>query len=134
MGTFEEILNKAKRGAEAVGQKTGDFIEVTKLKMAASDVEKEIAATFEGLGRLVYDAQKSEEDVSEMIEECIQNIDELQEAADAIREQIYSYKNMNRCPACGAIIDKEAAFCSKCGAPLTVEEPVEEAVEEAVEE
>lgn len=130
MGTFEEILNKAKRGAEAVGQKTGDFIEVTKLKMAASDVDKEIAATFEGLGRLVYDAQKSEEDVSEMIEECIQSIDELQEAADAIREQIYSYKNMNRCVACGAVIDKDAAFCSKCGAPLTVEEAPAEETEE----
>ncbi len=127
MGTFEEILNKAKRGAEMVGQKTGDFVEVTKLKMAASDIEKEIAATFEGLGRLVYDAQKSDEDVSEMIQDCIDSIDELQEASEAIHEQIYSYKNLHRCVVCGAVIDKEAAFCSKCGAPLTVEE---ESVEE----
>jgi len=126
MGTFEDILNRAKRGAEFVGQKTGDFVEVTKLKMAASDIEKEIAATFEGLGRLVYDAQKSEEDVSEMIADCVASIDELQEAADAIREQIYTYKNVNRC-VCGAAVEKDAAFCSKCGAPLTVEdEPTEE--------
>lgn len=135
MGTFEDILNKAKRGAEVVGQKTGDFVEVTKLKMAASDLDKEIAATYEGLGRLVYDAQKSDEDVSEMIQDCIDSIDELQEAADAIREQIYSYKNVHRCVACGAIVDKDSAFCPKCGAPLTVEEeapaePAEEATEE----
>ena len=136
MGTFEDILNKAKRGAELVGQKTGDFVEVTKLKMAASDVEKEIAATFEGLGRLIYDAQKSDEDVSEMVEDCVSSIDELQEAAEAIREQIYAYKNMNRCVACGAVTDKEAAFCSKCGAPLTVEDdsPAEEPAEEKIDE
>ena len=134
MGNFEEILNKAKRGAEVVGQKTGDFIETTKLKMAVSDIDKEIAATFEGLGRLVYDAQKSDEDVSEMIEDCIQSIDELNEAAEAIREQIYSYKNMHRCVGCGAVIEKDAAFCSKCGAPLTVEEDVVEEVVEETEE
>ncbi len=131
MGTFEDILNKAKRSAETVGQKTGDFIEVTKLKMAASDVEKEISAAFEDLGKLVYYAAQNNEDVEDPIDDCIKNIDELQEAADAIREQIYAYKNQSRCVACGAVTDNDAAFCAKCGAPLTVED---EAPAEGTEE
>lgn len=132
MGTFENLLNKAKHGAKTVGNKTGDFVEVTKLKMTLADIEKEIAENFEGLGRLVYDAKKTDVDVCDKLDACIENIDKLEEAAEAVREQIYAHKNLNRCLACGEIMEKDAAFCSKCGAPLTVEEddaPAEETEE-----
>ena len=135
MGTFENLLNKAKRGAESVGQKTGDFVEVTKLKMALSDLEKEISDNFECLGRMVYDNNKSGNENAEAIDACIENIDKLEEAAEAIREQIFSYKNLERCVACGEVIEKNAAFCSKCGTPLTVAEaPAQEAPAEETEE
>ena len=62
MATFEEILNMAREGAEKVGQKTSDFVEVTRMKMRIAEIEKEVAATYEGLGRLVYDAEKSGQD------------------------------------------------------------------------
>ncbi len=130
MGTFENLLNKAKYGAKTVGNKTGDFVEVTKLKMTLADLEKEIAENFEGLGRLTYDGQKSGDDVSEEVSACIENIDRLEEAAEAVREQIYAYKNLVRCVACGEVVENTAAFCSKCGSPLTVEEAPEEAPEE----
>lgn len=113
--TWEEILNKAKEGADLVGRKTSDFVEVTRLKMAVADVEKEIAETFEGLGRLIYDARKSGEDVEEMIKACIENVDDLEEEADILREQIYTLKNMRKCKECGATNAVEAEFCSKCG-------------------
>lgn len=116
--TLEEILNKAKQGADAVGRKTSDFVEITRLKMAANDVEKEIAETFEGLGRLVYDARKNGEDVEEMVAACIENVDDLQKEVDMIRDQIYSYKNMRKCKECGAVNAVDAEFCNKCGAKL----------------
>ncbi|MBP5304175.1 MAG: hypothetical protein J6Z00_04750 [Clostridia bacterium] len=118
MSTFDEILNKAKQGADIVGRKTSDFVEVTRLRMAVSDVEKEIAETFEGLGRLVYDARKSGEDVDEMITACIENVEDLEEEADMLREQIYAYKNMRKCKECGSVNASDAEFCNKCGAKL----------------
>ena len=127
MGTFEDILNMAREGAEKVGQKTSDFVEVTKMKMSLSNIEKEINATYEGLGRLVYDAGKSGEDVTDMVQACIDNIDALQADADDLRDGIYTAKQMRKCAACGAINDRDADFCNKCGAAFpSVEEPAEE--------
>jgi len=120
MATFEEILNKAREGAEKVGQKTSDFVEVTRMKMRIAEIEKEVAATYEGLGRLVYDAQKSGEDVGDMISACVENIDELQADADALRDQLYAFKHLQKCAACGAVNDEDAAFCNKCGTPFGV--------------
>mgnify|MGYP003296614290 CR=1 FL=1 len=116
--TFEEILNKAKQGAEVVGRKTSDLVEITRLKMALNDVEKDIAETFEGLGRLIYDARKSGEDVEDMIVSCIENVDDLNNEADMIRDQICCYKNMRKCKECGAVNAVDAEFCNKCGAKL----------------
>lgn len=131
MGTFENLLNKAKRGAKTVGDKTSDFVEVTKLKMNLADIEKEIADNFEGLGRMVYDAKKTDIDVCDKLDACIETIDKLEEAAEAVREQIYACKNLARCLSCGEVVENSAAFCHKCGAPLTVEDeaPAEETEE-----
>lgn len=118
MATFEEILNKAREGAEKAGQKASDFVEVTRMKMNIAELEKEIAATYEGLGRLVYDAKKSGEDLNEMVEACVENIDELQADAEELRGKLYAFKHMQKCSACGAINTEDAAFCNQCGKTL----------------
>ena len=120
MATFEEILNMAREGAEKVGQKTSDFVEVTRMKMRIAEIEKEVAATYEGLGRLVYDAEKSGQDSDDMVRACVENIDELQADADALREQLYAFKHLQKCAECGAVNDEDAAFCNKCGTPFGV--------------
>ena len=116
--TFEELLNKAKYGAEKVGQKASDLYEVTRLKMAISDVEKEIKENYEGLGRLLYDGRKSGEDIEEMIASCIANIDDLQQEVAILRDQVCDFKNVRKCAECGAVNPIDADFCNKCGAPL----------------
>lgn len=118
MTTFEDILCKAKNVAESAGKKTNDLVEMTKLKMAAAETEKDIASTLEGLGRLVYDGKKAGEDVSAMIDECIGRVDELTEKLEGIREKILEYKNAVRCSQCGVVNTDDSDFCKKCGARL----------------
>ena len=77
MTTFEDVLYKAKTMAEAAGKKTSDMLEATRLKMEAAEIEKDISATLEGLGRLIYDGRKAEEDVSVTVDECIVKLDDL---------------------------------------------------------
>ena len=69
MATFEDVVNKAKSAAETAGKKTSDFLEATRLKVDAAEVEKELAYTMEGLGRLLYDEKKTGEDRSTQIED-----------------------------------------------------------------
>ena len=45
MATFEDVVNKAKSAAETAGKKTSDFLEATRLKVDAAEVEKELAYT-----------------------------------------------------------------------------------------
>ncbi len=115
MATFEDFLNKAKDAAEVAGKKTNEFIDATKLKMEISRTEKELAATFEGLGRLVYDAQKGAEDVSELMDACVSHIEELNGQVTLLQDKLATMKNAVRCPACGAYNDQDALFCKSCG-------------------
>ena len=118
MASFEEVLYKAKEMAEAAGKKTADFVEVTRLKMNAAEIEKDIAVTFEGLGRLIYDGRKDEQDVSSMVDECILKVDELQARLDEVRNKIYEYQKVVRCQKCGTVNTDDSAYCKRCGARI----------------
>lgn len=116
--TWEELIGKTRDAAELARRKTGDFLEVTKLKLALSDVEKQITTTMEGIGRLVYDARKSDEDVSDLLEQAFAAVDDLEKEANDIRAQICVYKNVKECAACHALNDEDAVYCAACGNKL----------------
>lgn len=118
MTTFEDVVSKAKTVAETAGKKTSDFIEATKLKVQAAEIEKDIASMLEGLGRLVYDAHKAGEDVSALIEDCSSKLDERQAQLAELREKIDEFKNKVRCRRCGAANAEDAVYCKHCGGKL----------------
>lgn len=118
MTTFEEVVSKAKSVAEAAGKKTSDFIEVTKLKFEVAELEKEIASTFEGIGRLVYDAKKAGENADNLVDDCIMKLDELQSNVDELRKKIDEYRYTIRCKNCGISNPDDALYCKKCGQTL----------------
>lgn len=119
MTTFEDILCKVKDLGEAAGKKTGELVEVTRLKMEAAQTEKDITATLEGLGRLIYDGRKSGEDVTEMADACIDRVDELNTQLEELRDKIVRYKNAVRCKDCGSLNTEDSLYCKKCGAKLS---------------
>ena len=53
MAAFEDVLSCAKSVAQTAGRKTEEFVELTKLRVKIADLRREIAALYEGLGRLV---------------------------------------------------------------------------------
>ena len=115
MATFESILNMAKDAVQTAEKKTGELIDTTKLKMEINRLERELAATFEGLGRLVYDAKKGAEDIDELMDTCVLHIDELNARLAKLQDKLAQSKNAIRCPACGGLNDQDAAFCKSCG-------------------
>lgn len=118
MTTFEDVVSKAKCVAETAGKKTSDFIEVTRLKIQAAEIEKDISSILEGLGRLVYDSRKAEEDVTSLIDDCVIKVDERSAELNEVRAKIDGYQDLVRCKSCGVLNQEDAVYCKKCGEKL----------------
>ena len=88
MGLFEDVVVNAKSAANVVGKKAGQLMDISKLRLSAADINREISRRLEALGRTVYDAQKSGYDPSELVAESVSCIDELYEQLDAIFDQL----------------------------------------------
>lgn len=118
MGLFEDVVVNAKSAVTVVGKKAGQIVDISKLRITAADLNNEISKRFEALGRVTYDAQKTENASSELIAECVAAIDELYEQLDAVNEQIAALRKRIKCKECGYENAQDAVYCNKCGAKL----------------
>lgn len=118
MATFENILAKARDMAVSVKDKAGEFVDKTKVKMEITDLEKKLAATFEGIGRLVYDAEIAGEDITELKADAFDTVKELQNDIEKLRTRLYEMDGITLCDKCDAPNETDATFCKKCGKPL----------------
>ncbi len=126
MGLFEDVVVNARSAANVVGKKAGQLVDISKLRLSAADVEREISARLEALGRVVYDEKKTGVDAQALIEESVNCIDELYEQLDVINDELAMARNKVICPRCGSTNPQEFSYCGRCGAKLVKDEPEEE--------
>ncbi len=128
MGIFEDVVVNAKSAVNAVGKKAGIMVDISKLRISAADLNREIAERYQTLGSIVYDSQKTGNSVQELIEENVAVIDELYDQLDLINSQLLEFRNKVICKSCGRENPQDAFFCSYCGTRLKEakdKEPVE---------
>ena len=118
MATWEKVVSYAKGAAESVGKKTDEWVELGKMKLKISELHRDINAAYEGLGRLVYDSRKSDEAIDDMIDACVEQLDELNHELEELEEKAMLTKNAVRCAKCGAANNSTAQFCNQCGEKL----------------
>lgn len=133
MGLFEDVVVNARSAANVVGKKAGQLVDISKLRLSAADVEREISRRLEALGRVVYDEKKTGVDSQALVEESISCIDELYEQLDVINDELALARNKVICPRCGSTNPQGFSYCGCCGAKLTKDEPKEEPKEEPSE-
>ena len=118
MVTIEEVLNVVKDAAVQTGHKANEVATKTKLKMEIAAMQKKQAATFEGIGRLVYDAHTSGEDIEDLKAEAFRAIEALQKEIDKLQDVLFGMEGAVRCKECSVINDGDAEFCKRCGNKL----------------
>lgn len=134
MGFFNEI---GKKTTEATSKITKE----TKLKLKINENKNKISDLYEEIGKKVYEKHVREENITikeDLQEEC-GKIDALSKEIEEARKEILRLNNKRQCPICYAEIEKDAAFCSKCGHKLeaitevvkTEQIPQEESTEES---
>ncbi len=133
MSTLDDLFDKAKALVNVAGKKTGEVVEVSKLKLQAVQINTDIQKAYEKIGSIVYEHNKAGTDAAELIQMCIKEVDGLFHKLNEINEKIAGTKNMAICLYCGASVPVDSYYCPKCGANLA-EETVSEEKETPKEE
>ncbi len=121
MAFFNEFKEKFNKAAQSVSTKTRESVEMTRLIGESRSVSGELTTLYEQIGRIYVDSRGA--DTEAMASLCTR-VDELRGRLDALERQRMQLKNQNRCPACGAVMARDAKFCSSCGRRMP--EPVPE--------
>ncbi len=119
MGLLDDVIVNAKSAADAVGKRATQFVDVSKLRISAADLNNEISKRFESLGRAAYEAKKTDNDASDLTAESVKAIDELYEQLDAVNAQLAAAREKMICKNCGQENAQDAVYCSRCGRKLS---------------
>ena len=111
--TLKEKITTTARGAREKGEA---IVEITKLRAAINEKESEINKTLRAMGETLYEAYKTGEETYTSIPESCAALDDLYEEIAELSARIKALRNVKECPVCKKEMDKDAVFCSTCGA------------------
>lgn len=117
---IEDIFGKAKQVANAAGKKTGELVEISKLKLSAMQINSDIKELYEKLGSAVYSMKKANYDNPELVVSLVEEIDEKRVELREVNEKVAVLQKSKECPCCQTKNPQDAFYCQKCGSRLTV--------------
>ena len=118
---FDDVLSKAKGAAYVATKKTGEIVEVSKLKLKCIQLNGQIKDEYEKLGSAVYSMRKNGYENEELIASVSAEIDSLLKELDEVSSKVESIKSIIVCPTCGKKNPDTSYYCSKCGSRIAQE-------------
>ncbi len=118
MTVMEEVVCKARELVDTVGQKTGEFVNLGKLKLESTQIERDLEAQFCEIGKVVYNTRQNGESVEEALAVLFEQVQTLEEKASQVRQQMEELRRVKKCDVCGNSNPRDAFFCQKCGKKL----------------
>lgn len=117
MSTMGNAFQKVRQAASLASKKTGNAVELSRLKLQSVQVNSMIQSTYERMGTLIYEQEKTGTDNYELIAVCIKEVDSLLVELNEINNRAHELKNGVRC-ACGELNPSDSTYCKSCGANL----------------
>ncbi|NTW05703.1 MAG: zinc ribbon domain-containing protein [Peptococcaceae bacterium] len=122
MDFLQRISEKAKNLgglAKEATRKSGDLIEVTKIKYELAKLEKEMEYNLTGLGLLYFQKHRGEEGLEGEIDRLIQSTGLLEEERVALEQEIEKLlpKGLT-CSDCAVDLPAGGKYCSYCGSKI----------------
>lgn len=132
MAFFDDIKDRVNKAAQSVSSRTKENMEISRLTGEGRNVNTELEALYAQIGRAFVDGE-----TAEALSALGARASELRERLTELERQKMQIKNQNVCPVCGAVMTRDARFCSNCGermpAPAPEPEPEPEPAPEAPE-
>lgn len=131
MDFFNKLSKKTNEVYQGAKEKTVKLSEEIKLRNKIGDLKDKVEKEYLEIGKAVYEKMKVGEDASkeEITPKC-EEISRLKDEIEKVESDILALKNIKKCASCGAELDVNAEFCSKCGTAQPKVEKVEVEVAE----
>ena len=127
MEWFEQVKDTVKKTAAAAYDKSGQLVDITKVKLSIVSAEGAVEKLYKELGEIYYkDSKDGTINDPEAIKGICETIDSKLEEIKALNLKIAALKKMKICPGCSKPISEDAAFCPSCGTKTAQEEKTEE--------
>lgn len=128
MDFFNKLSETITSKSKDVANKAKEIAEVTSLTGKIAAQESLIEKYYKEIGRFVYEHR--EDCCDNGLEERFKLVDAAFEEVERLKSEIRKIKGIKLCGSCGAEVEAEAAFCSKCGTAVLQEVPAEVEAEE----
>jgi chromosome segregation ATPase len=128
MAFLENLGKKVGEAAQAAAKKSSELVEVTKLNASIGSETDKIQKLYNQIGKLVYEKYAETGEADEIVAAACAEIAEHELNIKELRKKIAEVKGVKQCSGCGAEMERNQVFCSKCGArnelpaPAAVEE------------
>lgn len=118
---LDEIKDVAKDFADKAVTKTGEVVEVSKLRLELSKQQGRLRALYQKLGSSVYSMKEKDYEDQDLIDHLCQEITESLKVQKNLKARIAGLKKMKVCPVCGSRNPMESVYCNQCGSRLKQE-------------
>ncbi|MFV0498198.1 MAG: hypothetical protein ACK5L0_08570 [Candidatus Fimivivens sp.] len=119
MSAFGSVMNVVRNAASVASKKTGSAVELSKLKLQIMQLRSQMQSTYERIGILTYEQQKTGTDNYDLVSVCIKEIDSLLVSINEINAKIASIRDGVKCPNCETANLIDVTYCKGCGINLT---------------
>lgn len=133
MDIFDTIFEKAKDVYDIASKKTGEMVEISKIKLDCVKINNEIKKLYEKLGCSVYSMLKSDYENQDVIDSIAEEIDDKLKKLAYLNGKLNEMRNVIICSACGTKNPEENFYCCKCGSRIKTEFDTYAAYESAEE-
>lgn len=118
MDSFDKTVQKAKEVFNTACQKTGEVVNIQKLKIDLAALQSRLTKAYAALGKIEYKKIKDTAVDDIAVKAAVAEIENLLQEGHNLKEEIDKLQGKATCLNCGARVDKGASFCSVCGAKL----------------
>ena len=119
---FGNLSKTLKKTVDTVGKKTDEFVEIQKIRTRQHALEDQIEKNYQDIGLIIYNRYLNGEAFDENLAGICKDITDLEKEIADCKEDVANKRGRIVCPACGASVPKDAAFCMRCGAAMPEKE------------
>ncbi len=115
MAFWEDFKYTVTNTVNKAAKKTEDIADLTKKKISLKAEEDRLDSLYSQVGKLRFAEVRRGEDKSEAIENLFSEIEDSIKKVSSLRADIAKARKVKMCKNCGAELEENDIFCSKCG-------------------